>query len=440
MKKYIIFIIFFICNISLTHSQNTEWIVYNTHNSNLQGNTTVCMALDSANNIWACTTGGIEKFNGEVWHRFDIELELMKITSIAIEKTGTVWIGNRPGVAKFDGATWKVYLPFESDIPAAEIFSIAIDDSNNKWFGVHRGIMKYADTTWTLWDEWDNPTFVVGGTDAIAIDSLGKKWIGTGSRWMGSGNVGVLIIFDGENWINYDSEESFFISDGVLSIAIDKEQTKWIATYVENNFEPDRGGLVKFDDMGEDTSLVVYRSSNSGLPDNNVYAVCIDDSGAKWLGTNGGLAKFDGESWTVWNTSNSDLPSDNIRCMVIDDYGNKWLGTDGGGVAVFNEGGVVSVEEPAFTPNSDEINCCPNPLRGGETLTLNYRLSANSEITVDLINNLGVLVGEVYSGYETGGSHTLRYTPDLSLPSGTYWLRATIGGEKRLAEPVVILK
>jgi ligand-binding sensor domain-containing protein len=57
---------------------------------------------------------------------------------------------------------------------------------------------------------------------------------------------------------------------------------------------------------------------NSGLPNNVVLSIAID-GGNKWIGTGaGGLAKFDGSSWTVYNTSNSGLPNNNVRAIAID--------------------------------------------------------------------------------------------------------------------------
>ncbi|WP_082349272.1 two-component regulator propeller domain-containing protein [Candidatus Kryptonium thompsonii] len=54
----------------------------------------------------------------------------------------------------------------------------------------------------------------------------------------------------------------------------------------------------------------------------------------------GGLSKFDGVKWSVVNTSNSGLPNNNVYAIAIDSQGNKWIGTDGG-LAVYREGGVI---------------------------------------------------------------------------------------------------
>ncbi len=76
-----------------------------------------------------------------------------------------------------------------------------------------------------------------------------------------------------------------------------------------------------------------------------VLSLAIDGSGNKWIGTWAGLAKFNGTNWTVYNTSNSGLPDDGVLSFAIDGSGNKWIGTYKGGLAVYNEGGIVSVEE-----------------------------------------------------------------------------------------------
>jgi ligand-binding sensor domain-containing protein len=102
---------------------------------------------------------------------------------------------------------------------------------------------------------------------------------------------------------------------------------------VTNGLEHSGGGLAKFDGM----SWTIYNRSNSGLPSNTVYAIAIDEQGNKWIGTEwGGLAKFDGINWTVYNTSNSGLRSNTVYAIAIDGQGNKWIGTWGGGLAKFD--------------------------------------------------------------------------------------------------------
>ena len=66
-----------------------------------------------------------------------------------------------------------------------------------------------------------------------------------------------------------------------------------------------------------------YNTSTSGLPSNRVLSITIDGSGNKWVGTERGLAKFDGTNWTVYNSKNSALPSNEVHSIAIDGSGNK---------------------------------------------------------------------------------------------------------------------
>jgi ligand-binding sensor domain-containing protein len=125
-----------------------------------------------------------------------------------------------------------------------------------------------------------------------------------------------------QEWIVYNTSSNL-PSNFVLAIAIDGQGNKWIGT---------GGGLAKFDGR----NWTVYNISNSGLPDNYVRAIAIDGVGNKWIGTSVGLAKFDGVNWTVYNTSNSGLPNNDVWAIAIDGQGNKWIGTDGGGLAKFD--------------------------------------------------------------------------------------------------------
>jgi len=84
--------------------------------------------------------------------------------------------------------------------------------------------------------------------------------------------------------------------------------------------------------------LSVYNSSNSSLPDNNVYCIATDQNKNHWVGTDFGLVRIDSMfNWTVFNTGNSGLPNNSIRCMYIDDQNQKWFGTFAGGIALYND-------------------------------------------------------------------------------------------------------
>jgi len=136
--------------------------------------------------------------------------------------------------------------------------------------------------------------------------------------WVGTDGGGLVKLNKSTGEIIvYDKWNSKLPDNWVYAIAIDGQGNKWIGTY---------GGLAKFDGV----SWTVYKRSNSNLPSDSVYAIAIDGQGNKWIGTPNGLAKFDGVNWTVYNRSNSGLPSDTVYAIAIDRQGNKWIGTSRG--------------------------------------------------------------------------------------------------------------
>ena len=65
-------------------------------------------------------------------------------------------------------------------------------------------------------------------------------------------------------------------------------------------------------------------------------SIAIDAAGNKWIGAEGGLAKFDGKNWTVYQSSNSALPNNFVQSIAIEGNGTTWVGTLFGGLAKFD--------------------------------------------------------------------------------------------------------
>ena len=70
---------------------------------------------------------------------------------------------------------------------------------------------------------------------------------------------------------------------------------------------------------------------NDGLPQNAVEAITQTPDGYLWIGTQQGLARFDGVRFTVFNTRNSEHFSDDyVAALLRDEEGTLWIGTDSG--------------------------------------------------------------------------------------------------------------
>lgn len=79
--------------------------------------------------------------------------------------------------------------------------------------------------------------------------------------------------------------------------------------------------------FGQKYSFLTY-STEEGLPQSQVTAITQDDKGYLWVGTLGGLAKFNGSSFTTFS-SNEGLLNNRITALsIFDDM--LWVGHDGG--------------------------------------------------------------------------------------------------------------
>ena len=82
----------------------------------------------------------------------------------------------------------------------------------------------------------------------------------------------------------------------------------------------------------------VWRSED-GLPQNKVQIISQTAEGYLWIGTSGGLVRFDGVRFVVFDRSNTPaLHEDSILALCPGRDGSLWIGTEGGGIARLKDG------------------------------------------------------------------------------------------------------
>jgi ligand-binding sensor domain-containing protein/signal transduction histidine kinase len=82
-----------------------------------------------------------------------------------------------------------------------------------------------------------------------------------------------------------------------------------------------------------------------GLPHSVVLALTQTRDGYLWVGTYGGLARFDGVQFAVFDENNTPgLKSSHISRLYEDRQTNLWVGTENGGINLVKDGKVSSVD------------------------------------------------------------------------------------------------
>lgn len=78
---------------------------------------------------------------------------------------------------------------------------------------------------------------------------------------------------------------------------------------------------------------------SDGLPEQTVQAFAQTPDGYLWIGTTGGLVRFDGAHFIIFDRQNTPaLHENSVFCLMVSRDGALWIGTEGGGLARYRDG------------------------------------------------------------------------------------------------------
>ncbi len=162
-------------------------------------------------------------------------------------------------------------------------------------------------------------------------------------------------------------------------------------------------------------------TSGDGLPQNAGLSVLETRDGYLWVGTQEGLARFDGLEFKVFDRSNVPaMTNQTVQALAEDPSGALWVGTEGGGILRYEKGRWSSQQSSSGLP---------------------------SDIVHDLrVDRMGVLWAGTYGGvgrYEKGRWTSYRLGPGpsgfrvrclMEDGRGTLWAGTEGGGVYRFSE------
>ncbi|CAN7685874.1 response regulator [Pseudoduganella sp. LjRoot289] len=342
-------------------------------------------------------------------------------------------------------------ISVQHGLPPSPVTAIAQDGDSFLWVGTQAGLAR-----------WDGYRFhmYMAGNDAHALPDNVVQFLhtdGKGRLWVGLANGG-LARYERErdNFTVYNALTAGLTLGTVLSIADDGAGGLWIATaggldHMAQGLEPGRGVVTHYRHEA--------RTAGS-LPSNQVYALRRDAAGTLWLGTQQGLARWNGASKTFTTvllpTAKSDVPT--VTSVFAASDGRLWIGTDrhgafvlepasgvvkpvlqpasqaGGSGAALELQKVISISEPR--PGEIWLVSHPNGIVAIDTATSVVRRIRNNPSAPDSLLNDAVRAqfkdraGSTWIGSQSGLS---RYIPDLYAMA----VQAEPGRPGRIADPDV---
>lgn len=91
--------------------------------------------------------------------------------------------------------------------------------------------------------------------------------------------------------------------------------------------------------LASDEYKVAKWTTEQGLPQNTITKIIQTRDGYLWLGTFGGLVRFDGIKFTVFNTVNApELKNQRINTLYEDRSGTLWIGSESGDIIRYRDG------------------------------------------------------------------------------------------------------
>ncbi len=130
-------------------------------------------------------------------------------------------------------------------------------------------------------------------------------------------------------WSHLTQQSALLPSNTVYDVAAGGEEQMILAT--------ERGAAIWAPPTGADLpdQWMVFTAQTSGLPSDHVLAVTVAPDGHLWLGTDAGLARYDGEDWQVYRAGDLGVVEAQVYALAVDRRGQLWAGT-GAGAAVFD--------------------------------------------------------------------------------------------------------
>lgn|GEM_PF-1680365 len=388
-----------------------ERVVYTKANSDMVDNRINDVAIDSSGRIWAAigtlsntsVPTAFAVFDGTSWQSYGVTYSAA--TSVAAGPDGTMWCSTTSlgRIYRLNGGE-KVSVFPTANYTQNQAGNLTVDSRGRLWatFGWNAGLGLLSDTGWRMISPREFG-FDQGRFASIAADADGAVLVGMPQglvRYNGMTATQILpstsgptdhnvlavyrdsrkriwvltpselAVLDGDAWTVHRRTD-IRLGNRLTALIVDDDGVAWLGS--EN-------GLARFDGV----ATTFHETTVTGLPENGVRDIVFDSEGIAWIGTRGGVARFDGAGWTTFTTGNSGLAGNNVRGIAIAPDGSMWFATENG-VSAYD-----GTTWRSFTPNN-------SPLPQGACESIAFDREGNCWVGIGGIDAAGRGIGR-YDG------------------------------------------
>lgn len=256
-------------------------------------------------------------------------------------------------------------------MPSGVITSLAQDRTGFIWMGTARGLVRFDGYRYRLYaNRWSVPS---EETSVFVRSLLASR---DGGLWVGMDFTG-LARYDAasDELVLVDTHAAMPASFSVNALAEDAEGRLWAGT-------DDQGLLVRHPD-GRIQSI--RQEDGSGLPDNRIESLLIDQHGTLWLGTWNGLARRK-PAETSFTPIALDGPTARITALFQGSDGQIWIGSrDGRLWRIAADDRVVVVTSPGDQDHGNGaihalLQATPDALWIGGAVGVDIRATADGRL------------------------------------------------------------
>jgi ligand-binding sensor domain-containing protein len=326
----------------------TSWLAYSQLNS-LQ----VRSILQYGDSLLFATNSGIRLSDHGLWSSFSTGLLTSQTYSLSSDGSGNIWCGTEQGIATLGNGSWHPYK--FNCLSGYNCFRVALDKSLSPWIAVpYYGINHLCAGTWYNYNSANTGFSLESSQSAMYVDHVNTLWFGTwGNGIFRCANDSLWSIlspgpptkyiqcFESDHstgiylalWDSNPDNDMIAYYSAVtgswqtlfnpllqrlrpMSLILDPENNLWVGTYFN--------GLYRKTPQNQWT---LYDILNSPVPNNKIVSLADENGGIIWIGTENGLAYYDGTEIVPYT---GNLLSKNIKVIKIDRANNKWIGTDKG--------------------------------------------------------------------------------------------------------------